>query len=402
MSFNQRNGVHEEERGGTSADDAGAARTWAELFPPRPKPPGADYGYLSPQGEPVPSSREELLRLAHRRPLPPLVWAPDTAEMVPPWEVPFLLDALRDSIDEEAYRERRLVLAGAGAVLLAFWLLLDSSMALALTIVIGGWVAVSVLARRARARQLTPADFQRQVDTWLAQQQQQQQEQAQQEEGEDQPLTSTYAVAAAIAVVAAVQVFAFARSLDAGALSAEAVAQGQWWRLLTAPMLHGGIIHFWFNFSALISLGGVIELRGQRPWVPVVFLVTALAGGLASLYLPPHGRSVGASGGLMGMFGFLAVMAYRRRQHLPEGFLKSLMINIGLIALMGIVAYQFIDNAAHAGGLLAGLVLGMMVVPPGESVWPEPGPVLRWAGLASTIVLFASAALAVFATLGAG
>jgi membrane associated rhomboid family serine protease len=395
-------GVHQEELAGASADAAGAARTWAELFPPRPRPPGADYGYLSPEGEPVPSSRDELLRLVHQRPLPPLVWAPETAEMVPPWQVPFLLDALRDSIDAEAYRERRLVLAGAGAVLLAFWLLLEPSMALALTIVVGGWVAVSVLARRTRARQLTPADFQRQVDVWLAQQQEQARAEGQQEEAEAQPLTTTYRVAAAIAVVGAVQLFAMTRSVEAGALSAEAVAAGEWWRLLTAPMLHGNIIHFWFNFSALLSLGGVIELRAQRPWVPVVFLVTALAGGLASMYLPPHGQSVGASGGLMGMFGFLVVMAYRRRQHLPEGFLRSLMINIGLIALMGIVAYQFIDNAAHAGGLVAGLALGMAVVPPGDSAWPEAGPALRWAGLAATIVIFASAALTIFATLGTG
>ncbi|HEU0302509.1 MAG TPA: rhomboid family intramembrane serine protease, partial [Longimicrobium sp.] len=388
MSLSERDGVHEEERAGVSADGAGAARTWAELFPPRPKPPGAEYGYLSPRGEPVPSTREELLRLAHHRPLPPLVWAPETVQMVPPWEVPFLLDALRDSIYEAAYRERRLVLVGAGAVVLAFWLLLDPSMALALTIVVGGWVAVSVLARRARSRQLTPADFQHQVDIWLAQEQEQARSPAQVEQEEAQPLTTTYAVAAAIAVVGAVQIFAFGRSLDAGALSTDAVAAGEWWRLLTAPLLHGNIIHFWFNFSALISLGGVIELRGQRPWVPVVFLVTALGGGVASLYLPPHGLSVGASGGLMGMFGFLVVMAYRRRQHLPEGFLRSLMINIGLIAVMGIVAYRFIDNAAHAGGLLAGLVLGMLVVPPGESAWPEPGPALRAAGLAATAILF--------------
>lgn len=396
MSVSERDGVHE----GEAAGGAGGPRTWAELFPPRPKPRGAEYGYLAPDGEPVPATRDDLLRMARRRPLPPLVWAPETAEMVPPWEVPFLLDALRGSIDEEAYRERRLVTAGAGAVLLAFWLFLEPSMALALTIVVGGWMAVSVVARRARSRQMTSADFQRQVDAWLVQQQQARHDEARGEEGEDQRLVATYALAAAIAAVGVVQLIAYSRSMDAGALSAQAVALGEWWRLLTAPMLHGNIIHFWFNFSALLSLGGVIELRGQRPWVPVVFLVTALAGGLASLYLPPHGQSVGASGGLMGMFGFLVVMAYRRRQHLPEGFLRSLMINIGLIALIGIVAYRFIDNAAHAGGLLAGLAMGMLVVPPGETVWGEPGPALRWAGTASTVVIFAAAALAIAATFG--
>ena len=128
----------------------------------------------------------------------------------------------------------------------------------------------------------------------LAQQQEQVREQAQEDEIEAQPLTTTYAVAAAIAAVGLVQLTGLTRSVDAGGLSMQAVAQGEWWRLLTAPMLHGNIIHFWFNFSALISLGGVIELRGQRPWVPVVFLVTALGG---AVKLPDDAvNSTGTSG----------------------------------------------------------------------------------------------------------
>jgi membrane associated rhomboid family serine protease len=181
-------------------------------------------------------------------------------------------------------------------------------------------------------------------------------------------------------------------------VSREAVAAGEGWRLLTAPMLHGGFLHFWMNYGALESLGRTMETRGVRAYVPLVFLAAALAGGLCSILIPPDAPSVGASGGLMGMFGFLAVMAWRREKHLPQGFLRGLLINIALIGLVGVFAYQFIDNAAHAGGLLAGLLIGLAAVPPGEADWIETRG-LRRAGIVAQAAIYGSAALAIGVTL---
>jgi rhomboid protease GluP len=77
----------------------------------------------------------------------------------------------------------------------------------------------------------------------------------------------------------------------------------------------------------------------------------------------PNVDSIGASGGIVGFIGYLAVFGYRRKQQLPPDFLKRVMINIAFIALLGALAYQMIDNAAHLGGLLAGAAYGFVQIP---------------------------------------
>lgn len=189
--------------------------------------------------------------------------------------------------------------------------------------------------------------------------------------------------------------------VDAAALDPARVSQGAWWLLLTAALMHGGILHFAFNFSALRTLGRAMEWRGPRGWVPVVFLVSALASSVASLVLPPVTLSVGASGGLMGMFGYLLVMAHRRRQHVPPGFLRALLINVALIAGMGLVLYQYVDNAAHLGGIIAGAAIGFLVIPDGAKRWdPRGGPGLDRAGIACLIILAIAGVIAILAMLG--
>ena len=375
------------------APDAPALpRTWEEMFPRRPTPEGEAYGFLSARGEVVASSRERLLHLARTGTLPPLVWTPETAEMVPPWEVPFLLEVMREPIVAAARRELDI----ARAVLIGF-LLLDLLLLLAAPLagvlvgaVIGGLLGLLVWSISRRVKQgerLSAEEFRRSHDALLAHQAEL-----------AQPVPATRAIAAALLAAGMGQILYPGTSLDVGAVSREAVGAGEWWRLFTAPVLHGGILHFWMNYGALQSLGRTMETRGVRAWVPLVFLGSALAGGVFSVALPPEGPSVGASGGLMGMFGFLAVMAYRRRSHMPEGFLRALVINVAVIGLVGVIAYRFIDNAAHAGGLLMGLAVGMAAVPAGDAGWME-ARALRVAGGVAHVVIFASAGLAILLTL---
>ena len=383
-----------EPAGTGEAETAPLPRSWRDLHPPRPKPQGVDYGFLSARGEPVASTRDNLLHLARTRALPSLAWSPETAEMVPPWEVPVLLAALRDEIAARARREMRVALAGSAALLLAFWVLLPPQVALLLTLFVGTLLALlvgSMWQRVQQAERLSAEELSRGFDALVEQRTE-----------AAQPIPATRSVAHAIAAVGVVQVFALGASIEAGALRRDGVAAGEWWRLLTAPMLHGHVLHFWMNFAALESLGRTMETRAPRAWVPLVFLLSALAGGAASLALPPDVASVGASGGLLGMFGFLAVMAYRRKRHLPEGFLKALLINIALIAVVGIAAYRFIDNAAHGGGLLAGLLIGLLVIP-GDGRVPRwtSGPLLDRAGRGATGLVWLSAAAAILLALAA-
>jgi len=151
-------------------------------------------------------------------------------------------------------------------------------------------------------------------------------------------------------------------SIQAAGLVKSAVRSGEIWRLLTCTTLHGSFLHILMNGSALIKLGKLIEILTNRAYLPIVFLVSAVSGSVFSLVLIPNTTSVGASGGLMGLVGFLAVLGYRHKEKLPPGFFKSVLISICFIGAIGLVGFAIIDNAAHLGGLLAGAICGSLLI----------------------------------------
>lgn len=142
------------------------------------------------------------------------------------------------------------------------------------------------------------------------------------------------------------------------------VWEGEWWRILMAATLHGIFpLHLYFNAQALYGLGSLIEKLANRAHLPTVFLLSVVVGGLFSLFFMPQITSIGASGGIMGLIGYMAVFGYKRKQHLPPGFLRSMLLNIAFIGMFGIVAYQFVDNFAHLGGLVIGALYGFIQIP---------------------------------------
>lgn len=141
------------------------------------------------------------------------------------------------------------------------------------------------------------------------------------------------------------------------------VWQGEPWRLLTAATLHGGLLHIYFNSQAFYGFGTMIEMLSNRAHLAIIFLLSVLGGSTLSLLMLPEGTSVGASGGILGLVGYLAVYGYRRKQHLPPDFLKNMLINIAFITAFGIVAWQLIDNWGHLGGFLIGIVYGGIQIP---------------------------------------
>jgi len=142
------------------------------------------------------------------------------------------------------------------------------------------------------------------------------------------------------------------------------VWQGEWWRILTAATLHGIFpMHLYFNSQALFGFGGMIEALSNKAHLAIVFLLAVIGGGFLSLFYMTSTPSIGASGGIMGLIGYLAVYGYRRKNQLPPTFLKSMLINIGFIAAFGLIAYQIVDNFGHLGGLLVGLIYGFLQVP---------------------------------------
>ncbi len=185
-------------------------------------------------------------------------------------------------------------------------------------------------------------------------------------------------------------------ALAAAGLLKESYAQGEWWRLFTAPFLHGNIVHFLMNAMALAYLGKRVEVFARWPHLAMVFLFSASVGGMASARLVAA-PSVGASGGLMGWLGFLLVFETLHARLVPRGARRRLAAGVVLTAVIGLVGYRFIDNAAHAGGLLAGMLYAAIVFPASSSPErPRSNMVDRIAGSLALGVLLASAGFAVW------
>lgn len=183
------------------------------------------------------------------------------------------------------------------------------------------------------------------------------------------------------------------RAIDiAGLLKPDTWTKGEYWRVLTSGVLHGGLLHIYFNAQAFYGFGSLIEFVSNRARMAIVFLLAVVGGGVFSLIFMPEGRSVGASGGIMGLIGYLAVYGYRRKRQLPPDFLRSMLVNIGFVAAFGLVAYQIIDNFAHLGGLLVGVVYGFLTIPRDLTKNPRAvGAVTEAAGMISMgVIVFIS------------
>jgi rhomboid protease GluP len=149
--------------------------------------------------------------------------------------------------------------------------------------------------------------------------------------------------------------------LRVGGAYGPAIASGERWRIVSAIFLHGGLLHLGFNLLALADFGSVLERRFGALPVAAIFFASGMAGFLASTLWHPEDVSIGASGALFGLLGWWAIAAWRLGEFLPpqqkRRRLLTLLVVIGVALGFGFVV-PGIDNAAHLGGLAAGLILG--------------------------------------------
>jgi membrane associated rhomboid family serine protease len=169
---------------------------------------------------------------------------------------------------------------------------------------------------------------------------------------------------------------------DAWALVPGAVAEGQWWRLLTGGFLHFGPIHLLFNMWALWVIGRQVEPALGRGRYLAVYLVSLLGGSAAVMLLTAPGSNVaGASGAVFGLMGALAVLL--RRLRIPLGQVG------GLIAVNLVITFLIpgISVAGHLGGLLTGALAtaALVYAPPQRRV-----PVQAASLLGIAVVLLAA------------
>jgi membrane associated rhomboid family serine protease len=140
--------------------------------------------------------------------------------------------------------------------------------------------------------------------------------------------------------------------------------QHQYWRLVTSMFIHIGFLHFLMNNYALWIIGQEIErLYGSARFV-TLYLLTGVVGSLASYTFNPGALSAGASGAIFGLFGVMATFAFRFRKELPARLAtdirRRILPVIGINLIFGF-SVQIVDNAAHIGGLLAGVVLALII-----------------------------------------
>lgn len=160
--------------------------------------------------------------------------------------------------------------------------------------------------------------------------------------------------------------------LRMGALSRPHLLMGEWWRLLSAGFLHGGLMHLGSNSFVLYLLGGQTEkIIGSRRFF-LVYFASLVGGSLASASLL-QGYSVGASGAIWGILGAQAALGFGRPAILPESIrgrvrsaaLQNLGLNLMITFMVNLDPNSAIriDWAAHLGGGIAGaLVLGSGVL----------------------------------------
>jgi membrane associated rhomboid family serine protease len=376
---------------------------WArsDAFPASPAT--ASYGWLDHKGRRHEcASVESLAGLLDQGKASQveLVWTPASPRLVVPEEVPELRQPLlraRLANAEADVSDARRNIAGFGilAALLAghaWWrsgwsaIMADSAVGMALLFwVMFGWLPwyQAWQARRLAARPV-PSNMDEEIadarfDVWLMRQR----------------AWATWSLLVLLGITGLLQLLPGDGWRVAGLLK-DRYAAGEWWRLLTAPWLHGGIVHWLLNATALLYLGRRTEVLARWPHLLLVFLVAALGGGVASARFVTT-PSVGASGGLLGLLGFLLVFEALHRKLVPVSTRQRLLGGIVATAVIGVLGFRFIDNAAHAGGLLAGLGYGAIVFFKSSSAQrPRVTVPDAIAGVLAALLLVAGAALAWF------
>jgi len=152
--------------------------------------------------------------------------------------------------------------------------------------------------------------------------------------------------------------------VEAGALVRERVLAGEWWRLMSAMFLHGGVDHVLGNVIVLYIVGLACEHAFGGARTALLYLTSGVAGGLLSLAAGP-GPSVGASGAIFGIIAAVVVVLYRYQDRFYVrdkriGFV--LLVWAGWQILTGL-ASPFIDNFAHLGGLAGGALAALALRP---------------------------------------
>ena len=378
--------------GSPSRDDGGSLEdipVWgrSDVFPT--KPVDTDYGLIDSKGaEHSACSESELIeKVANLGAGLNLVWTPEKDTLVVPESVPSLYKVLRKrqarfAASDASDGKRMCLVFGIAVVWFAFkeWTTNGESVRALFSSQLTGLAALLLLIfgllplyeswkTRRRLMNTEFGDVAREVpealfDAWL----------------QRCKVPVTYFLIGCLTLVGLAQ-FYIDRSfagiepsiLRAGLLKLQAlnypdITDGDaGWRMFTAPLLHGNVLHLIMNAGGILYLGRRAESLARWPHLLIVFVCSAWVGGAASFYWIPDKIAVGSSGGLLGLLGFMLVFEKIHTRLVPRSAQRRLLAGVILMVIMGILGMSFIDNAAHAGGLFTGMIYAGVVFPKSTS-----------------------------------
>ena len=166
------------------------------------------------------------------------------------------------------------------------------------------------------------------------------------------------------------------------------VGLNQWWRLVTAMFLHGGLLHIGLNMMSLYQLGPIVEeVYGSARYL-FVYVLCGAFGFLCSSYTNHY--SLGASGALLGLVGVLLALTYKRGGGFMMQLRTQLISSTVMLFAIGIFGGFAIDNWAHGGGLAAGFLVGRIFRDREPSTKSEQSVahLLGWFGALLTLACF--------------
>lgn len=144
------------------------------------------------------------------------------------------------------------------------------------------------------------------------------------------------------------------------ALDKQMVAKGEIYRLLTYIFTHGGLEHYLCNNFSLLILGSRVEKYAGHIKFSVIYILSGIIAGCTSFIIIPYGLAVGASGAIFGILGLLIYLAYRLKQSIG-GFDFYIAVIYAIVGAASGFMIANVDNFAHIGGLIGGIVLSALI-----------------------------------------
>ncbi|WP_288221889.1 rhomboid family intramembrane serine protease [uncultured Clostridium sp.] len=135
---------------------------------------------------------------------------------------------------------------------------------------------------------------------------------------------------------------------------------GEFYRLIIAAFLHGGLIHIFFNMSALNIIGKEVESVYGGKKLLLIYFLSAVGGNIFSYIFKPNSISVGASGAIFGLLGAMLVFGLKERHKIGREYTKNILKTIILNVIIGLTIPS-IDNFAHLGGLVIGALVSFIL-----------------------------------------